>query len=59
MRECVTDYTHTSVLGFQIVDTFEGPGTWYDALTEEFGSSNTINVANDQYGIPSFGANYA
>ena len=44
-----------SMLGFQIIDTFEGPGTWYNKDSDEYEAKRVINVATDQYGGVGFG----
>ena len=42
--------------GFTIVESYEGPGTWFDVNPKggpwggKFGSQRTVNVATDQYG---------
>jgi len=39
------------VLGFAITSKFEGPGTWYDAVEDEWGSSSDIRIDTDSYGV--------
>jgi|LauGreDrversion2_3_1035106.scaffolds.fasta_scaffold66371_1 hypothetical protein len=53
---CVSNTGACSVQGFTIVDSYEGPGTWFDVNPKggpwggTFGSQRTVNVATDQYG---------
>ena len=37
------------VTGFEIVNKFEGPGTWYDKDSDEFDAKYSTHVATDQY----------
>ena len=42
------------MLGFTIVDNYEGPGSWYDKDSDQFGFFRNIHVATDQYGTRTF-----